>query len=441
MKNQNQSLPNPQMNPKRQEMLDLMEQLFGRYEGDYRVNFLDTTQKEMAEELGYDPTDLNRYINPTDSKKSNHSYERLIKRLKLSIENRQLKNQFKEAKVAKNKNKIIKFLIPVSLLFSALFGWLIGSTKNQKQQPIITKSISVLNDNQLKAFLGLYEKNIQNEIIIEAIFYNEDDKKGMHHNAPINYANTMRNETIVGIIKANRDRVKDMGFKAKNGQLLINIIETLADNELEKNFELLKPHITNNSISARSLAGQTRDIINNAQMDFREALNHTDNQTLGFNASPPNKENNINNNCRLNEQQTKAVMKLYAKTSELEMTLEGILFHYSKHKALDLKDTTNHYNMDDLYKNILLMQETNREILSSTKLKAPDGSDLETLATNTAQHNLKQEFLNLVPYLTNPEMHPDHLIKHIRKEVERVQRTNLKAMKLQYKANLAKSIN
>jgi len=260
MKNQNNL--NLDIKSKRQEMIDLMIQIYGELSDSSRAEFSKLTQKEIAKQLGIDTTRLSRFLNPTSGHiPSVNSYQKVIQRLGLILENKQIKKRFENLKSYKRQARLLKYLMPLCSIFFLTLGWFINQQTKSQQKPLETEYR--LTKDERKAVMKLYAKTVQYEMILEGLIFHYSLDRGLYEDDTTGHYLKELYDKLPIIIEGNRNLLEMTKLKAEDGSYLEKLASENTDNKnmLPKIFKKLTPNLTNLKLSPN-------DVVNNIQRDI-----------------------------------------------------------------------------------------------------------------------------------------------------------------------------
>jgi len=247
----------------RQKMLNLMIQSYGKLKDSPRVEFVNVTLKEIANELTYDTGQLSKILNPPSHQApSDKIYRKVIQRLSLVVENKELKARLKAQAHQQQPIAWKKPLLLLSLAALLFYGWFTLNQPTNSQQKLLATE-HVLTKDQRIAVMELYAKTVQYEMTLEGLIYHYSLHKGLYDKDTSGHYLAELYDRLPIIIAKNRSLLKKTKLRTEDGSYLEEIASHNTDNEnaLPKIFEKLTPNLTNLKLSPN-------DVVNNVRRDI-----------------------------------------------------------------------------------------------------------------------------------------------------------------------------
>ncbi|MEM1326498.1 MAG: hypothetical protein AAGI23_11115 [Bacteroidota bacterium] len=252
---------------KREQFFHLLNHLYGDVKEQDTKGFSlgDYDSKEVAEELGYHPSQLSRLLKESlHDKTTDETYERAIQRLSSVTQNRALQEECDQMKIQLDQYKRKEKVGLVAILLAGLIGLILSGWLLQRPQAV---TYGQLSKTQREAVMELYSELMKNELTLETTLFFALLKEGVFgENVDYHYEQLKKKGN--DIVYENRKALRATQLRAENGIYLYELAEQM-DNKMNENTNALKLAMTNSEIPVQRVVDLVMMHIKTMQDDHK----------------------------------------------------------------------------------------------------------------------------------------------------------------------------
>ena len=402
--------------PLRDQVLALLRKLYHVRLHHGGVTYTKFTQAQIAEELGYSPSQFSRLMQPTQSE---DGLLRLLTRLQTVDQVHHLQKR--------QKGLVIGLAVALFVCLLVLLWSSLAAPASTSNLPISAPDgrVLLLNRSQLEPVIANHLKRMNYQVTTRVMSFVGNYREGDYSEEVIEkHYDLLIDEVFSGMMEGRED-LKSLNIVLPDGR---NIVELLPDRDrtkksLEQVFAEAKPLLLQPDFGFNDV----RELVLKESRDEQAksiGLFWSRWEEVASQYTFPEPETvYVQTRERLSKSQREALTELYNSQVQYRMAMAGGLFNASiKAGAVPPEGMDSHLNeLKGQIEGILL---DSRELIERLDVQAENGRPYYDIVVENSENNIDTNFSELAPVLLNEKIELSQLANMIRAKIERIQDEN-----------------